>query len=168
MDQKSVIQTNQFSTTLFSLMVMDPSKIIRFVKIFPMLNYAQVRIYQTLAFYAIMQYLIGHPRWPRDGRNDDPIAFCICRYIDLLTAYHIFSLRFGFSATKSFILGWPLGVDRSSTLSVFCCSQFIFLLVIIFVGKENGDKIKNILYLTILRRLKGHFKIFRNKKYDHF
>ena len=54
MDQKSVIQTNQFSTTLFSLMVMDPSKIIRFVKIFLMLNYAQVRIYQTLAFYGVV------------------------------------------------------------------------------------------------------------------
>ena len=112
---------------------------------------------------AIMQYLIGHPRWPRDGRNDDPIAFCICRYIDLLTAHHIFSLRLGFSGTKSLILGWPLKTDRS-TLSVFCCSQFISLLVIIFVGKENGDKDKNILYLIILHRLKRHFKIFRNKK----
>ena len=103
MDQKSVIQTNQFSTTLFSLMVMDPSKIIRFVKIFPMLNYAQVRIYQTLAFYAIMQYLIGHPRWPRDGRNDDPIAFCICRYIDLFTTFYLFSLGSGFNVKNR----WP-------------------------------------------------------------
>ena len=29
--------------------------------------------------------------------NDDPIAFCICQYIDLFIAFYIFSLRSGFN-----------------------------------------------------------------------
>ena len=29
--------------------------------------------------------------------NDDPIAFCVCRYIDLIIAFYIFSLRWGFN-----------------------------------------------------------------------
>ena len=30
-------------------------------------------------------------------KNDDPIAFCICRYIDLFIAFYIFSIRSGFN-----------------------------------------------------------------------
>ena len=29
--------------------------------------------------------------------NDDPIAFCICRYIDLFTTFYLFSLGSGFN-----------------------------------------------------------------------
>ena len=39
--------------------------------------------------------LIDYPRMP-PSRNDDPVAICICRYIDLFTILHIFSLGLGF------------------------------------------------------------------------
>ena len=32
-----------------------------------------------------------------DFKNDDPIGFCICRYIDLFIAFYIFSFRSGFN-----------------------------------------------------------------------
>ena len=39
----------------------------------------------------------NYPNFENDLRRNDPIAFCICRYIDLFTAFYLFSLGSGFN-----------------------------------------------------------------------
>ena len=52
-------------------------------------------------------------------KNDDPIAFCICRYIDLFIAFYIFSIRSGFNVRN--ISPRNSSMRQSHSLSVDGC-----------------------------------------------
>ena len=72
-------------------------------------------------------------------KNEDSIAFCICRYINLFIAFYIFSLSSGFNVRKGSVRGSLLDTTGRASLcldfrSLEIVNPFSILLLSLFIA----------------------------------